>query len=163
MRPANRLERLHERAAVRADGAEERLALGALGVGQAEQQVLGRDVVVAQRPRLFLGAVDDLVQLPGQARVGPGLLRVPAHVPLHALPELVHVHAQLLEDGNDDALLLRQQRVQEVQVVDERVPVLAGEPERVVERFGRFYGEAIWVDHERDVRMADGRMSRTRR
>ena len=83
------------------------------------------------------------------------LLRVAADVPLDALAELADVHAELLQDRDDDALLLREQRVQEVQVVDERIPVLAGEPERVVERFGRLYGEAIWVDHETGCRMSD--------
>ena len=44
----------------------------ALGAGQADQQVLGRDVLVAERARLLAGGVDDPEQLAGRRRCGHG-------------------------------------------------------------------------------------------
>ena len=51
--------------------------------------------------------------------------------------------------------------MQEVQVVNERVPVLASLAQRVIERFGRLYGKAVGVDREPRCGMGDGRLEIT--
>ena len=55
---ADALERAEDRLAPGAVPLEERLALAA-DLGDAEQEVLGRDVLVAEAARLLLGALDD--------------------------------------------------------------------------------------------------------
>ena len=94
-----------------------------------------------------LGTVDDVVQLTRQVGLGIGLLRVSPDVALDALAKLGDIDAKLLQDRDDDAFLLRQQRVQEVQVVHLRVAIPPGKRERVVQRFGRFYGKAVRINH----------------
>jgi hypothetical protein len=47
VRPAHGLERVEHRVAAGAGRAEQRVALGPLGVGEADEQVLGRHVLVA--------------------------------------------------------------------------------------------------------------------
>ena len=55
------------------------------------------------------------------------MLRVAADLAGEILAELGDVDAEFLEDGDDDALVLVEQRAQEMQVLDDGVAVLAGQ------------------------------------
>ena len=118
-------------------------ALGALRLGEREQQVLGRDVLVAERLRFLLGLVEDLVQLARERRLRVALLGNRAVSALDLLAELRDVDAELLEDGHDDALVLRQQGEQQMEVVDERIAGAPGQRDGLVERFGGFDGQTV--------------------
>ena len=63
---ADALERLEDRLAAGGVSLEQRLALAA-GLGDAEQQVLRRDVLVAEAARLGLGPLDDASWRAGRA------------------------------------------------------------------------------------------------
>ena len=99
----------------------------ALLLGQREQQVLRRYVLVLQVPRLHLRAIQDLVQLARERRLRASrLLREPLHRRVDLLPEPGDVHPHLLQHRHDDPLRLRQERAQQVNVLHAGFP--AGEP-----------------------------------
>ena len=140
MRSAYGLERLEQRIVRRADAGEQVPALGALHIGEREKEMLGRHEFVAKFLRVRLGLVEYLVQLARECRLRVRLLWIPRHLASDRFPELRDADAQLLEDGNDDALVLRQERQEEVQIVDERVSGAPREVNRLVERFCCLYG-----------------------
>ena len=76
MRSAHCLERFEQRLARYSDGVEQRLAFGALYLGEREQQVLGRDVFIAEILCLFLRAVENLSELTRKIRLRIALLGV---------------------------------------------------------------------------------------
>src|SRR3954452_17702918 len=90
--------------------------LTALGAGEREQDVLGRDVLVAQLAGLALGGAQDVHELAAGGRLlgagGDGGELVERRVELAA--DGVGLGAQLAQDGPDDALGLLEQREQEV-------------------------------------------------
>src|SRR5205814_10682529 len=126
VRAAHGLERFAQRVRGRTGLAEYRAALGALGFRQREEEMLSGDVLVAERLGLGLGAIEDLIQL---ARHGwlpaTALFRVARHFARDALADRRHVRAGLLQDWNNDALVLFEQRGEQVKIVDERIAVLA--------------------------------------
>ena len=70
--------------------------------------MLRRDVQVAERLRFILGFVEDLIHLSRERWLSVGLLRIAAGLALDLLAQLRDVHAELLENGNDDAFVLRE-------------------------------------------------------
>jgi hypothetical protein len=112
------------------DRLEEPLAGGAdvdlRVVGQREQEMLGRDVLVAEAARLLLRVLEDLGRDPVDRRRGhvlAGDLRGGVERLVRASADADHVHARVLEHGHDDAALLLEQGGE--QVVRARLRVLA--------------------------------------
>jgi hypothetical protein len=148
VRAAHRLERLEQLLPFDSNRRQQRLAVRSLHGGEREEQMLGRHVRVAQISGVFLGAVDDLVELTRERGLrAAGLRGVAAQLLIDALREARDVHPELLQHGRDDALLLREQRAKQVRIVDERIARLAGERERRGECLGGFDGEAVGIDH----------------
>src|SRR6185437_9849560 len=77
------------------------------------------------------------------------LLRVPLHLPLEPRPQLGHVGAELVEEGNDDALVLCEECQEELPVVHERIAVAAGHRDGLVDCFCCLDCEPIRIDHRR--------------
>ena len=104
--------------------------LARLGGGQREQDVLGRDVLVAELAGLALGEAQDVHQLAAGGRlVGAGGDRrelVERRVELGA--DRLRAGAELAQDGPDDALGLFEQR--DEQVLGLGLGVLAGGRDR---------------------------------
>ena len=149
MRAAHGLERLEQRVVRRARRVEQSLALGTLGVRQREQQMLGRHVLVAELLRFVFGAIEDLVQLARGGGLSVALLGIAVDLARDLLAQLRDAGAELLEDGNDDALVLLEEGGEQMEVEDDRIAVLASDADGVVERFAGFDGESIGVDHAR--------------
>src|SRR5207237_8693124 len=89
----------------------------AFDLGEREQQMLGRDVLVAQLLGFLLGAVEDLVELAGEVGLGIALLWIARYLALGALGKRGDARAELLADGNDNALLLVVQRPEQVVLI----------------------------------------------
>ena len=97
---------------------------------------------------LVLGLVEHLIELARDRRLG--VAAAWGSGPISArdlLPEGGDVDAELLEKGDDDALVLLEQRGEQVDVVDERIAGAAREGESVLDGLGGLYGEAIGVEH----------------
>ncbi len=147
VRAADRLERRQQRVVCRADAVEKIPALRALHVGQREEEMLGRNELIPQLLRVRFRLVEYLVDLSRERRLRIRLFRVARHLPPYRFAQLRDPDAELLQDRNDDSLVLGEEGEQKVQVVDEGVPRSAREVQCFVEGFGRFDGEAIWIDH----------------
>ena len=113
--------------------------------------MLGRDVLVAERLRLVLGFVEDLVELARHRGLRVALLRVALDLARDLLAQRRHARAELLEDGNDDALVLLEERAEQVEVVDDRIADSARGVDRFVERLAGLHGELFWIDHAGSV------------
>ena len=122
-------------------------ALGPLDVRQGEKEVLGRNEFVPQFFCVAFSFVEYLVQLARESRLRIGLLRVARHLAPDCFSQLCDADAELLQDGNDDALVLREQGHEQMQVINERVPGTSREVDCFVQRFGCFYCKAIRIDH----------------
>ena len=131
VRAAHLGHRLFQRAAVGEDVGD----AGAL-VGEREQDVLGRDVLVAELRHLALGLLEDLDEGRGGTDLGRlGQLRQPLHRLHRAGGDRVDVGAQLLQDRHDQAVVLAHQRHQQVGGGDLGVAPLRGERLRCGDRF----------------------------
>ena len=104
------------------EGLEDRLLAGrvalqqglrlAAGLGDAEEQVLGRDVVVAEAARLGLGMLDDApwpagpapASHPGSGRAGPGCAATSPRNPGRSTPSRRRVSAGMPSSGSTRAL-----------------------------------------------------------
>ena len=109
--------------------------------GEREQHVLGRDVLVAELFGLVFGFVEDLVELARHRGLRVALLRVFVDPAGHLLAERGDAGAELLQHRNDDALILLEQRGEQMEIVDDRVAVAAGEVDRFVERLAGLHGQ----------------------
>ena len=84
-------------------------------VGQGQQEVLDRDVVVPQLAPDLVGRLQHVAGLAGQARLGAALgPRQPVQLLAHLVRQRVGVHADLGEQGPGHRLLLLEQRVEQV-------------------------------------------------
>ena len=95
---------------------------------QAEQQVLGADVVVAQPARLVDGELDDLLGARGQADLADDRAIAAADDELDGRADLGQLDAHVLEDARGDALALADEAEQQVL----RADVVVVEPLRFV-------------------------------
>ena len=109
--------------------------------------MLGRDVLIAQLLGFLLGAVEDLVELAGEVGLRIALLWIARYLALGALAKRGDARAELLEDRNDNALLLVEQRPEQMDIVDDRIAVSPSEIDGLVQRFAGFHGETFGVDH----------------
>ena len=125
---AHRLERLEQRVVRRAGRgrAGPRVSVPFV-LGEREQQVLGRDVFVAERLGFVLGFVEDLVELARQRRLRVALLRIARDLARDLLAQRGDARAELLQNGNDDALVLLEERGEQMEIVDDRIAVPARE------------------------------------
>ena len=116
MRAADLRDRLGQRLVRRAVAVQRLRGLAALGVGQREQDVLGRDVLVVELARLALGEAQDVHQL----AAGGGLLRargdrgelIERAVELFA--DRLRAGAELAQHRSDHGLGLLEQRHEQV-------------------------------------------------
>jgi hypothetical protein len=100
-----------------------------LGLGidlrQRQEQVLGRDELVLHRIGFALGSFEDaaefLAQLRRRAARHAGEM---AQFGLHDFVQLAAVDADAIEDRADDAVVFGQERRQQVQRVDLRMPAV---------------------------------------
>ena len=121
---------------------------GAAGVGgEREQQVLGRDVLVAELPHLALGGADDLDKLARTAG------RLAARAQLGKRVErrtelLAHgagLDPELAQHGGDDTLLLLEQDREQVLGGRLRVTPLIGQLLGGLQRLLGFDRESVWL------------------
>ena len=88
----------------------------ALRSGDAQQDVLGRDVFVFQALRFFERALQNFVGFRAQVLFrASGNFRQPLHLFLNFTGELRGRHTKLFEQGRHDAVTLRKQRPKDVQ------------------------------------------------
>ena len=91
----------------------------AFGGGDAEQDVLGRDVFVLQTLRFFEGALQNFVRLGAEVLFrGSGNFRQALDQFLGFPGELSRRHTQLFEQGRDNAVTLRDQCPEQVDRLD---------------------------------------------
>jgi hypothetical protein len=147
VRSPHRLKCFEQRVVGCAGSGQQGFALGAFYLGEREKKVLGRDELVAEVFRVGLGFIEDLVQLSGERGLRVRLFWEARHLATDRLAKLRNADAELLEDGNDDAFILREEREEQMKVVDERIARAAREINRFIQGVGRFYGEPIWIDH----------------
>ena len=129
--------------------AQERAERGALLLGHREEQVLGGDVGVAQLLRVNVGAIENLLYLAAERRLGrPALLlRKAVDLAVDGLGQLADVEAELLEQGLHHTFGLGQQGGEQMGVVDDGIPPAAGEIAGVAEGFLGFDRQAIGSNH----------------
>jgi hypothetical protein len=149
VRAAHHLERLEQALPGDALRLEQVRGLRALGVGERDEQVLGAHVLVAEGLGLLLGLVEDRAQFACEVGLGVGLLGVARDLALERLRERRDRDTHLLQDGDDDALILREERGEEVRVVDQRVAVATRVADGVGEGFLGLHGQAIRGQHLR--------------
>ena len=149
---ADALERLEDRLAAGRVTLEQGLALAA-DLGDAQQQVLGRDVFVAEPPGLGLGRLDDPLgpRIEGQrTALDPGA-RGQDRGQLAAEPG--QIHAQAAERLGRDAVIGLDQRGQDVLRVEDRAVEALGGCLGGDDRLLGFLGETV----ELHVSLFDGR------
>ena len=148
MRAAHRLERLEQRLVRRAGGVEQRRASRcpscrpARAAGARSRRTRRRAVFAS-----LLGFVEDLVELARQRRLRVALLGILVDPAGDLLAQRGDARAELLEDGNDDALVLLEQRGEQVEVVDDRIAVRRASVDRFVQRLAGLHGELFGIDH----------------
>ena len=147
VRAAHQLEGVEQRLTMGTDAGEHAGAVGALGIGERQQQVLGAHVLVAERLGFTLGGIDDLREFPAERGLGVALPGVARRLLLGRRADGRDIGAHPLQHRDDDAFVLRQQGQQQMQIVDEWVAVLAGQRHGVVERLGALHGETVGIDH----------------
>ena len=119
------------------------MAAIALQLGNAEQHVLGGDVVVLEVGRLFEGVLQHL-----RSGIGKMRLRGAAAGNFRQLLDLAHglglhvwhVQSHALQQRRNDALAVFDQRGQNMDRLQLRIAVLAGEIVRPLHRLLRLYG-----------------------
>ena len=124
VRAANLVDRLED---LVARGAGVDLRVG----GEREQDVLGRDVLVAEAARLLLGVLENLRARAvdrGGADLLAGDLRHRVELLVRAPAHTGHVHARVLEHGHNDPALLLEERGEDVKRGGLRVPARGGKP-----------------------------------
>src|SRR5690242_5092266 len=141
------LERLEQRLVIGTNVSQEVPTFSSLDVGEREQEVLSRNELVPKVSRISFGLVENLIDLARQSWLGVRLFRIARSLSSDHLTQLGQADAEFLQDGHDDALVLVEQRGQQVEVVDERIARATREINRGVKRFGCFYGEFVWIDH----------------
>jgi hypothetical protein len=122
---------------------------GVLLVGEREQQMLGRDVLVAQGLGLLLRAIEDPVDLAAQGRLRASALLggKAADLALGGLRQGRHIQAGLLQQRLHHALGLAEQREQQMGVVDDGVAAASGVLARVAKRLLGLDGQSLWSNH----------------
>ena len=141
MGTAHTFERGQQLLAGDAIGGEQLAGRGALLFGEREQQVLSRDVRIAERLRISVGAVENARKLTRERRIGPArLLGKAIDFALGLGQELRDVEARFLEQRHDNAFLLLEESVEQMGIVDDGIAFGARHSSGLLESFGRLYG-----------------------
>jgi hypothetical protein len=117
-------------------------------LAHGEQDVLGRDVLVAECAAFRVGALEHTERARAQLRVAHGRTadaRELAQRLVDATPHLGHIDTDALDDAGDDALALVEQRAQEVLGSDLGVSRVARECLRGRKGFLGLTGEAVRI------------------
>jgi hypothetical protein len=125
MRTPHGLQSLMQRVPVEAGGAQELLA--ALALEQRQQEMLGRDELVAELLHFAQRLAESAVELRVEGELGPLHGRPLAQAALDLLGQGARLDAELLEQGGDDALVLLHEGEQQVQGLETRVLPRAGQ------------------------------------
>ena len=113
---------------------------------ERQEQVLRGDVLVAERPRLLVGAAEQLDRRGGERRCRRGLAgdrRQRVERLVRARPHRLRVGTDPTQHRDDDAAVLLEQRDQEVAGSHLRVAASGGDPLRGGERLLRLDCESI--------------------
>ena len=89
VRAADSVEPFEQHRAGRAGSSQETAAFRSLHIGEGEQQMLGRDVLVAELLGFVLGAIENLIELARQRRLRIALLRGAGELPIQLGPQPV--------------------------------------------------------------------------
>ena len=148
VRPAHRLERLEQRLVRDLRVGEQRARLAALRRRRARAED-ARSTRTRRRASagLLLRLVEHGGELARHRGLRVALLGVARDLALQRLAQRGDARAELLEHGDDDALVLPQQHEEQVRVVDDGVAESARLSDRLVERLARLHGEPIGIDH----------------
>src|SRR2546422_1650544 len=148
VRAAHAFERGQQLRTGDAIGGEQLPRRRVLLLGERQEQMLGRDVGIAERFRFLVGAIQDARQLPGNRRISAArLLGKALDLALRLGLELRDVEPRLLQQRHDDSFVLLQQREEKMRIVDDGIALGAGERGRLLQSLGGFNGESIWLDH----------------
>src|SRR6267378_8195088 len=110
-------------------------------LGERQQQVLRRDVRVAEYLGVFVSAVEHARELPRDRRIGAArLLGKALDLSLGLRLKLRDVEPGFLEERDNDAFVLLQQGVKQMRIIADGVASRARERRGLLESFGRFYG-----------------------
>ena len=120
----------------------------AAGLGGGEQQVLGRDVLVAEAPRLLLGTLEQPCRARGSSDSWPPAMRArrDSATP-SSMADARRVGAERAQGHRGDALRVREQRGQEVLRVEHGALGVGGEAlggQRSPPAPSRCIGRAAW-------------------
>ena len=144
---SHRLQRRRERVARRTHRRQQRATVSALHFGQREQEMLRADVVVAKRFGICVSAIEHLIQFARDLRLRIALFRIPAGLRLGTLLQLGGLDARLLQQRHNNSVLLRNQRQQQMKIIDKRIAGATRRRNRVVDRFAGLDGKTIWIQH----------------
>ena len=140
MGTAHELERIKQCLPVGADRGQQATAIDAFDVGERQQQMLGRDVLIPKQLRFFFCRISNRRDLSAERGLCVTLFCVACRFLLGCRAQRRHIDADFLQNRNDDALRLRHQREEQVHVVHGRIASLAGQGDGVVERFCALHG-----------------------
>jgi hypothetical protein len=122
---------------------------GLAGMGRdGQEQMLGRDVAVAQLAHLLLGVAQDLDELTGGRCI---LVTLTAHrrkrveCVVRRAPNRRRLYSELSQKRQDDPVLLLEQHGEQVLRRRLRVVALVGQPLCGLKRLLGFDREAVWL------------------
>jgi hypothetical protein len=149
MCPAYRLQRLEHGLAAGAGAIKNLVTVRPRHGREGQQQMLRGDVLVLERLGLVFRLVEHLIELARHRGLGTtGLPGIALHFALDLRANVGDVGAELVQQRNDNAFRLAEEREQEMAVIHERVAISPGERDGIVERFGRLDGKPIGTDHD---------------
>ncbi len=125
----------------------------ALQVGDGQQQVLGRNILVLEIGGFLESALQQLVGRLGEADLrgsAAGNFRQALDLAVSLAEHSLRTNADFLQHGQNDALFVFEQRRQQVQRQQFRVAVLGGEVVASLHRFLRLHGEFFPTDCHRN-------------
>src|SRR5918995_4062692 len=130
-------------------GAENGPGSGSLLFRHRQQQVLGADIGVIEFPCLRVSPVEDALDLTTEARLHStsSLGGESADLPLHLLADRRHVEPCLLKQRLHHALVLCEQRRQEVGIVYDRIASAPGQLSGVTEGLLGLDCQSFWSNH----------------
>ena len=147
MRPTHLLERAQDQRPTDADRPQEAAGL-VLSRREAEQEVLGRDVAVAEIPGLPFGPLERPLEVPGKSRLTAPLdAREGGEGLRHAIPNECEADPGLLEHQPHDPLPLLEERREEVGARDLGMARCPREAGGGLKCLSGPDGEAIGVGH----------------
>ena len=148
VRPAHRLQRACERVARCTHRRQQRLAVGAFDRRQRKQEMLGADIVVAERLGIGVGTIEYLIQLARDLRLCIALFRISRGVGFRPLAQLGRLHARLLQQRHHDAVLLCDEREQQMHVIHQRIAGATRRCDGFIDCFAGLDRKAVGIQHQ---------------